>query len=355
MSLQQTTLFTSGRDGYHTYRIPALITTRSGSVLAFCEGRLHDRHDTGRIDLLLKRSEDGGHTWSEQQIVWSDGANTCGNPCPVVDETTGTIWLLLTWNRAEDRESEIVAGTSIDTRRVFVTHSTDDGLSWAEPTEITADVKHPDWSWYATGPGVGIQLRHGAQRGRLVIPCDHKVHGDSVGYYSHVIYSDDGGHQWQIGGISADGANECQVIERTNGELLLNMRRAAPVTQPVRFTSTSADGGVSWSALRADETLVDSRCQGSLVCYRPADVPGEPLVLFANAAHPEQRINLTVRLSRDDGETWPIARSLHAGASAYSCLCTLPDGDVGCLYEAGDEHPYERLTFARFGLDWLRG
>ena len=155
---QQADVFVSGRDGYHTYRIPSVIVTKKGTVLAFCEGRKKGRSDAGDIDLLLKRSTDGGKTWSSQQIVWDDKNNTCGNPCPVIDAKTGTIWLLLTWNLGADRESQIISQKSKDTRQVFVTYSKDDGQRWAPPKEITEQTKQKNWTWYATGPGVGIQL-----------------------------------------------------------------------------------------------------------------------------------------------------------------------------------------------------
>src|SRR6266481_5607599 len=190
-----TDVFVSGTDGYHTYRIPAIVVTTNGTLLAFCEGRKTSRSDTGKIDLLLKRSSDNGKTWSAQHIIRSDGENVCGNPAPVVDETTGVVWLLMTWNLGADGEREINNGTSKDTRRVFVTHSADDGVTWTKPREITASVKKPDWLWYATGPVNGIQLTRGAvhplprgegrgegegtvhhptaHKGRLVIPCNH--------------------------------------------------------------------------------------------------------------------------------------------------------------------------------------
>ena len=164
----RTPVYVSGQDGYHTYRIPSLLVTPRGTLLAFAEGRKQGSGDAGDIDLLLKRSPDLGRTWEAAQTVWDDGPNTCGNPCPVVDRETGTLWLLLTWNRGDDAEHQIIAQQSRDTRRVFVTRSTDDGLTWSAPREITGSVKLTNWTWYATGPGAGIPIEHGAHRGRLV-------------------------------------------------------------------------------------------------------------------------------------------------------------------------------------------
>jgi sialidase-1 len=134
----------------------------------------------------VKRSAYHGKTWSPQQIIWNDADNTCGNPCAVVDEAAGTVWLLSTWKRGDDHEPAIIAKTSKDTRRIFVINSTDDGLTWSAPREITDDLKLTNWTWYATGPGSGIQIQHGPHQGRLVIPCDH-IEADTKHYYSHII------------------------------------------------------------------------------------------------------------------------------------------------------------------------
>ena len=348
-------LFTSGADGCHTYRIPSIIGTGKGTLLAFCEGRRKGRGDAGDIDLVMKRSTDGGATWGKTQVVWDDAGNTCGNPCPVIDRETGTIWLLMTWNLGSDHEGAIVAGTSKDTRRVFVTHSSDDGLTWAKPTDITKTTKRPDWTWYATGPGVGIQLRLGKHKGRMVIPCDHKVKANTQEYHSHVIWSDDGGKTWKIGGVAGDGGNECQVIERTDRTLYLNMRRARTRNDPYRLVATSTDAGATWSPLAVDKTLITPRCQASLLRYAPPDAKGKPIVLFSNPASTSGRVNMTVRASFDGGGTWAASKTLHAGPAAYSCLTVLPDGDVACFYEAGAGHPYEHIVLARFPLDWLTG
>jgi hypothetical protein len=353
---RQTDVFVSGRDGYHTYRIPSVIATRDGTLLAFCEGRKTGRGDSGDIDLLLKRSEDGGRTWSPAQIVWDDGANTCGNPCPVVDQDTGTIWLLLTWNHGRDREGQIKQNTGINTRRVFITQSDDDGLTWASAREITKTTKQPHWRWYATGPGVGIQLGQGPRRGRLIIPCDHSLvtPDDPTGYNSHVIYSDDHGRTWQLGGVIRPAVNECQVVELTDGTLMMNMRNYDRA-HTTRAIATSSDGGETWSEVRHDPALVEPICQASFLRFTKRPDDDRDRLLFSNPAHGErgQRRDMTVRLSYDEGQTWPARRLLWPGPAAYSCLVALPGGDVGCLFEAGNEHPYERIIFATFTHEWL--
>ena len=348
----QTDLFAGGKGGYHAYRIPAVVATKNNSLLAFCEGRRFSVSDTGDIDLLVRRSTDAGKTWSKHQVLWSDRMNTCGSPCPVVDRDTGTVWLLMSWNRGDDFEHKIIAGTAKDTRRVFVTHSTDDGLTWAKPTDITKATKKPEWSWCTTGPGVGVQLRHGPQKGRLVIPCDHRFTGDDVASRAHVIFSDDHGKTWKIGGSSADGARECQLVERTDGSLLLNMRPAKKTEDACRLVATSKDGGASWSKSAPDKALLDPHCQATIIRLKPSD-SSDKTVLFANPANRSQSIGLAVRLSDDDGKTWAASQILFAGPSAYSCLAPLPDGAIGCLYERGKKHPYQALAFARFQLEWL--
>ena len=161
-----------------------------GGLLAFCEARRTTGSDTDDIDLVLKRSADGGATWGEMQVIWDDGPNTCGNPCAVVDRETGVVWLLACHNLVEDHEMKIWEGVSKGTRTVWAIRSEDSGASWSSPVEITSATKAPNWTWYATGPGSGIQLQHGNHKGRLVIPCDHGVAG-GWDYHSHVFYSDD--------------------------------------------------------------------------------------------------------------------------------------------------------------------
>jgi len=353
-----TDVFISGQEGYHTYRIPALLTTKKGSLLAFCEGRKTGRSDSGNIDLLVKRSVDNGKTWSRRQVVWDDKKNTCGNPCPVVDQQTGTIWLLMTWNRGDDREGAIKKNTSRDTRRVWVSQSNNDGLRWSKPIEITATAKRPEWRWYATGPGVGIQLQKGPWKGRMVIPCDHSIVSadDPDGYNSHVIISDDHGKTWYIGGVISPKVNECQVVELDNGTLMINMRNYDR-SKTTRAIATSTDGGITFSKVSHDPALVEPICQASFLRYTLRSKHGRNRLLFSNPAHAKRgdRRDMTVRLSYDEGRSWPVSKLLYAGPSAYSCLTILPDGNIACLYEAGQKSPYEKIIFTSFTLDRLTG
>ena len=332
----KTNVFTGGRDGYHTYRIPALLAAPGGSLLAFCEGRRNDRSDHGDIDLLVKRSEDRGRSWSEQSVVYCEaGEITIGNPCPVVDAETGAIRMLFCRENVD----------------VLVTSSTDDGLTWSGPIDITRDVKEEAWTWYATGPGVGIQLRNGARKGRLLIPCDHR-NPETYDCGSHSVYSDDGGSSWRLGGSVRPGANECQFGELADGTVVMNTRMQTH-SEGYRGTAFSRDGGESWTGFTHDRNLPCPKCQASMV-----EGEAENSLLFSNPAAPGpaspdggERVKLTFRSSSDGGRSWPAAKVLHAGPAAYSCLALLSDGSAGCLYEAGTASPYEHIVFERFRLD----
>jgi sialidase-1 len=326
-----TDLFVAGEGGYHTYRIPALIATAKGTLLAFCEGRRNSRSDSGDIDLLVRRSTDGGRTWSPQSVVADFGEDTIGNPAPVVDRTTGVIWLLLTFNKGSDHLKQIVAGAAAP-RTVWITRSGDDGVTWAPPVEISASVRRPDWTWYATGPGNGIQLKSG----RMIVPCDHDVAG-TMTRHSHVIYSDDHGATWKIGGIAADKTNESAIAEISGGRLQLNMRSLHGKNR--RAVAESGDGGLTWSDVRLDDALVEPVCQASLIRA------GKRL-LFSNPAS-VKRERMTLKMSRDDGRTWNAGLVLHEGPAAYSSLVMIGSKTAGLLYERGQQSPYERISFVR--------
>lgn len=339
-------VYTAGVGGYHTYRIPVMVVATNGAVLAFCEGRKNGAGDSGRVDLVLKRSADNGGHWSDQRTIWSDGDNCCGNPAPVVDRAAGIIWLLATWNAGQDKEAQIVHRQARDTRRVYLIESADNGVSWSKPKDITKSVKKDNWDWYATGPANGIQLIHGPHAGRLVIPCNHSeldAQGQAVSY-SHVIYSDDHGATWHIGGVEDRDTNESTVTELSDGTLMHNMRITGK--QHRRAVATSNDGGMTWSPVRFDDALIEPVCEGNILRYTWPGGGDKSRILFSNPAS-LKRENLTVHVSYDEGATWPVSKVIYAGPSAYSCMTVLPDGDVGILFECGVKDAYETVKFAR--------
>ena len=345
-------VFKSGTNGYNTFRIPSIIKTKSGALLAFAEGRKNNASDSGDIDLVLRRSENNGKTWGDLIVIRDDGDNVCGNPSPVLDNKTGNIFLLSTWNLGRDTERMIINETSEDTRRIYVMSSGDDGNSWSEPTEITKDVKKDNWTWYATGPVHGIQIQNGSHKGRMIIPCDH-IESKSKKYYSHIIFSDDGGNSWEIGGITPqDYVNECTVAEINKGKLLLNMRNYDR-TQENRKISVSDDGGITWGNIYSDETLIEPICQASLLRYSFSG-KYKKYLMFLNPSDKKERINMTLKLSSDYGRTWNSKLVLHSGPSAYSDLTRLNGDGIGCLFEAGVSSPYEGIVFKEVKIDDLK-
>lgn len=359
---EQQHLFISGVGEYIRYRIPALVVSTEGTVLAFCEGRQFTGRDSDQIDLLVRRSVDGGESFASPQIIVREEGWVCGNPSPVLDQETGIIWLLFCKNRHDQVERDINQDAA--ERTVWVTSSADEGMTWAEPRAITADVKPDQWGWYATGPGHGIQL----ENGRLLIPCNHSLSSPDpdveTPYFSHVIVSDNHGETWRVGGSLLEGTNECTAVEMADGRIYLNSRNApwslqqrsgfigAPASQHHRAYAWSTDGGESFSLVKHDWGLPEPICQASVCRIQDENKTGDYRFIFTNPAG-KNRENLTARQSEDNCRTWPIARTIHAGSAEYSDLCVLANGIVLCLYERGEASPYETVTLARFDRAWL--
>jgi sialidase-1 len=269
------------------------------------------------------------------QLVADHGPDTIGNPCPVQDRTTGTIWLPLTGNPGDIAQKQILAGAAI--RRMWMSRSTDDGLTWRAPVDISEAVRDPSWTWCAAGPGNAIQLASG----RLIVPCDYSAR-DSRREHAYVFYSDDHGRTWKRGGELPEGTGESQAAELADGTLVLNCRSDRGNR---RLVGKSKDGGLTWGDFGPDQTLIEPGCQASLVRHKK-------WLLFSNPAA-QERVRMTVRASEDGGRSWPRAKLLHEGPSAYSSLAILHDSSVACLYERGESRPYETIAFARFSLGWL--
>ncbi len=343
------TLFERNMAGYSAYRIPALILTPGGTLLAFAEARRDSRADDGQIDLAVRRSRDHGATWSDISVVFKEKGVTTSNPCLLADHANRTVVLLFCKNPAAADELDITAGRA--ERTVWVSRSADDGVTWSEPADITRRVKRADWTWYATGPGHGVQL----PGGRLVVACNHAVarnYSQEDPHHAHLIYSDDGGSSWALGAVAPPRTGESQVAVLPDGSIYLNARGFRG--PGYRAAAVSRDGGETLTSFRWDKALrepvntVDTVLPEPVGCQASITTAGRKLLYTGPAA--ETRARLTLRTSDDGGVTWPGARLLCEGPAAYSDLAVLDDHTVVCLFEAGDAEPYETLRFVRIKL-----
>ncbi|MFG3166883.1 exo-alpha-sialidase [Streptomyces sp. NPDC048200] len=362
--------YTAGRDGYDTYRIPATVTTRAGTLLAFAEGRHSGAGDTGDIDVVLRRSPDGGCTWGPLQVVTSGDGDTRGNPAPVVDPRSGRVVLLTSYNSGAVSEAQIMRGevTAEQSRRVFVQSSRDDGRRFTAPRDVTAATKLPGWRWYATGPGHAIALRHGPHAGRLVVPANHSAAppagsadtGQEARYYgAHALYSDDGGLTWHLGFVDdtydgKDNANENAVAELPDGRLYFSARDQNGTSPGNRLDTYSGDGGETLDRPYAVQpTLNDVPVvQGSVLQLTGG--PAAPL-LFAGPSVPTARRSMALWRSATAGAGFTRAATLSADPAAYSDLVQLGPSRVGILYETGVSGPYETITFRRLPVNGPTG
>ena len=330
-------IYNQGTDGFELYRIPAIVKSKSNTLLAFAEARkARSNGDSGDIDLVVKRSSDNGKTWSKQITIWNDGQNTCGNPVPIVDDR-GRIHLLMTWNFQTDKWGAITNGTGKDSRRPYYTYSDDDGITWAQPVEITSSVKKEKWDWYATGPCHGIQIQKGIHKGRLVAPNYFTTReSGKVTSYSHIIYSDDYGKTWKPGEPTpVGGVGECSVAEIGEGTLMLNMRADEGF---YRKSCTSIDGGLTWSSPQISIDQIDCKCQGSILSIGGA-------VFLSNAASATERINMTIKKSTDNGKNWKGQYTVYEGNSGYSDIVELSDSQIAIIYEGGEKRYTDGLAF----------
>jgi sialidase-1 len=339
----------SSGNGYPVFRIPALAVTNAGTLIAAYDGRPTGADVPSNIALLVRRSTDGGTTWLPRQIVRADTAPLgYGDPSLLVDRTTGRVFL---FHVASVRQGFFGSATGNDENDPNVLQadyswSDDDGLSW-QHRRITAAIKHPVWGGIFAASGEGIQLRYGSHAGRLV---QQYVIRHGTAHFAVSVFSDDHGETWQAGEPVGPGADENKTVELSDGRLMLNSR-----AKPHRLVAFSSDGGSTYGALRPDSQLVDPANNGAIIRYEPGARMGSNAarrLIFSNTADSTQRRNLTVRLSCDDGESWPVAIVIDGGPAAYSTITPLPNGEVGVLYERG---PYEYITFTRFRPRWPRG
>jgi sialidase-1 len=356
---QTVDVFDPKSDGFASIRIPSVVVSNQGTVLAFAEGRAADA-DQAKNKLILKRSTDGGTSWGKVAVIAEDGDNALNNPCAVVERESGQVLLMYQSYPAGVGERSGQIETGYDGEKVvrnWLIISDDDGVSWSKPRDITKATKRENVvTTVASGPGIGIQLRHGQHAGRILMPFNEGPFGL---WNIYAVFSDDQGKTWTMGQV-APGAlidsgkgkqssivNEAQFAELKDGSIRFNVRRWAGTA--VRKTCISDDGGVTWSKIEDVPEQVDSSCMGSILRYSDFADGRRDRLLYSGPQSTKREIG-TVFLSYDEGKTWPVKRVLCNDAFAYSCLTALPDGTIGCLYEAGGTRT---IAFARFTLDWL--
>jgi sialidase-1 len=356
-AIEMSVPFKAGQEGYASFRIPAVVATPGGTLLAFCEGRVGSREDFGNIAIVLKRSTDGGRTWGPLQVAAENGEHLAGNPAPVVLDT-GRVLLVHVRNAALATEDAIRRGevSAADGRRVWIQHSDDEGLTWSSPVDITARTKRETWRWYATTPGHALQLASG----RVVVPANHSLppkgtDNGTEGRYNggHCLLSDDGGRTWTIGYVDDNtngyiNVNETTAAELPDGRVYFNTRNdsTAPGT---RADANSHDGGETLvKPFRPQAGLTAPVVQASLLQLRDPD-----LLLCSSPAAPGYRALMTVRASTDDGVTWRPAHTVDGLPAAYSDLVRVDAATVGLLYETGDFGAYETITFRRIPVTAL--
>jgi len=377
--LRKDDLFVAGQGGYALYRIPGLVVAPSGRLLVYAEAR-RGRSDWGAIDLMTRLSTPDTQRWSPPQITGilagphrknpvavernsgRPGEVTYNNPVAIVD-------------RRSSQGGVIHFVYCLEYERCFYQRSDHEGATFSQPREITeafaAFRPRFDWRVLATGPGHGIQL----ENGRLVVPVWLALGSEGNGHAPSAIatiFSDDGGKQWQAGEIVAvhggplANPSEMAIAQLPDGRVMLNIRSTSP--QHRRATALSPDGATGWTTPTFDDQLAEPICMGSLCQLRDTAAGGKDRLLFANPdnlaraqgdATPgkgRDRKNLTIKLSYDQGRTWPVAKTLESQSSGYSDLAVGPDGMIYCFYERGklgDANQPPSLTLARFNLEWL--
>ncbi len=342
-------LFTAGESGYVTFRIPGLLA-HGNTVLAYAEARRDGFGDWADIDIVMRRSTNGGKTWEPMRVLIDSAKDTVNNPVMIAGRKAGEIHFLYCVNYA----------------KAFYKRSGDGGRTFSEAREITGAFEtlrgQYDWNVIATGPGHGIRLRNGRLLVAVWLSTGGRKHRPSR---VSTIYSDDGGATWLAGELVPDtlpNPSETYAVQRLDGSVQLNIRNESPEHR--RAISVSANGATGWSVPRFHAQLVEPVCMASLIRHPKGGLlfsnPDNLEATYVDAAKTvnRDRKNLTVQWSGDEGETWTAKRVLEPGLSGYSDLAATKDGTILCLYERGglDKNIFRtgRLTVARFSLDWVR-
>jgi sialidase-1 len=365
-SFAQIKVFTSGEDGYKSFRIPAIVRTGNNDLLALAEGRVNNAADFGNIDLVMKRSTDNGKTWYDLQVLVDLGELQAGNPAIVLDKfdvqsPKGVLYVF--YNTGNNHENEVRKGNGY--REVWYIKSVDHGATWSKPVNITKQVHRPkvagtdyqfaeDWRSYSITPGHAMQFTKGPYKGRIFVPANHSAGEPMKGfaeYRAHGFFTDDHGKSFSLASnISYQGSNESIATEISGGGLLMSIRNQLGDVR-ARILAYSSNGGRTWDTTYFERQLPDAICQASLLTlgYRR----GKAIVASSNAATERKRDSLTIKISKDDGKTWKQSILVDASAhgtkdwTAYSDMVILTKRKIGILYERDG---YKEIVFKE--IEW---
>lgn len=371
------------QDGVHTSRIPGLATSKKGTLLAIYDARYESARDLqGHMDIGLNRSTDGGRTWLPMQVIldmkeWGglpEKYNGVSDACILVDDNTGDIYVAGLWMHGVlDRETgKWVEGLTQDSTRwihqwhakgsqpgfgvketsqFLITKSTDDGLTWSEPINITK-AKKKEWWLYAPAPGHGITLKDGT----LVFPTQGRdKNGES---FSNITWSKDGGKTWTASAPAYHNTTECMAVELSDGSIMLNMRdnrNRGKAENNGRRICTTTDLGKTWTEHPTSrKALIEPTCMASIHKHEYTENgQKKSLLLFVNPSSITARDHITLKISYDDGNTWPEERWIlldEYRGRGYSCITSVDESTIGILYESSQAD----MVFQQIKLDEIK-
>lgn len=359
----------AGQDKTDTYRIPGLVTTSKGTLIAVYDNRYNNSKDLQEdIDIGMSRSTDGGQTWQPMKVIMDMGEygglsqrlNGIGDPCILFDHKTNTIWVAALWMSGATEKDMLwwasKPGLSPEvTGQFMLVKSTDDGLTWSQPVNITGQIKNPAWQLLLQGPGRGITTNDGT----LVFPAQFKadigekaLDGGQYTCYSTIVYSKDQGKTWQIGSGAKSNTTEAQVVELADGSLMLNMRddrnRKDKGETNGRAVAVTTDLGKTWTAHKSSNSaLQEPNCMASIISA-DIEINGktQQVLFFSNPDSKTERSHMTIKASLDGGLTWPKEYQVVLNSEAgygYSCMSMVDDKTIGILYEGVKELYFQKI------------
>ena len=350
--LARTTLLRPGDYNSSNYRIPAIITAKDGSIVAFTDKRKYNNTDLPEdIDIICNRSTDGGRTWSEPITIAQGTGRFQGYGDAALVHSKDENGLLAVFVGGQG----LWTSTPNVPQNSYMVRSNDNGQTWTEPEVITHFIYGKDCTdpirknWYASFFGSGNGLL--TSTGRIMFVAAIRESGNNNTLYNYVVYSDDNGETWNVSGRASIGGDEAKVTELADGRILMSIRHGGN-----RWYNISSDGGLTWQYNPSTwYDIAAPACNGDLIRYTSVNNGDDKNRLLHSVPTGTDRKNVTVFVSYDEGQTWPTSRCIVPYSSAYSSLCILPDNTIGIyveedFYTGKDNYS---TVFYNFSLEWL--